>query len=508
MIHSQTIGDDMPESDQDELLRRLSELEAENRDLRVRTALLAESGASTSARAPHKRPWGWTVLATVLIVLGAILAPVAIVATWAQVTLTDTERFVATYAPLAEEAAVQAYVTDEVVTIINDRVDIPAITSDVIDGITSLGTGPAATKALDALKGPAAAGLQSLIQNRVAKFVSSETFATVWEQALRITHKQFVATMQGNPQAAVAIGSDGSIGVQLAPIIEAVKSALVEQGITIAEQIPTINRTITVAQSDSIPTVQLGYSLAVAAGAWLSWVALGLLAAGVLVARRKSRALIWAAVALAITSGLAVAAFAIGQGVFITSVSPSLLPSDVAGILYATVIGAMQDTAVAVLTLALVVAIVGWLAGPFDTPRKLRGFVSAGTASLRNAAARRGLTTGRFGEALYAQRVLIHAAIAVIAAAVIVFVRPISISLILWTLVIALIVLALVELLQRPPAPESDSGPEPSDSDLASPPPGAPQPAETSQPSEASPPTEASTADADGTPTEVLDAKR
>ena len=446
-------GDVMPEPTQEELLRRMQELEAENRELRARTALLVDDSSSKPAvaRTPHRRPWGWTVLATVLIVLGAILAPVAIVATWAQVELTNTDRFVAAYAPLAKDAAVQKYVTNEVVTIINAHVDIPALTSDVIDGITSLGTPPRATQALNALKGPASAALQSLIQNRVAQFVSSETFATVWEQALRITHSQFVATMQGNPKSAVTIGSDGSIGVQLGPIIDAVKSALVAQGITIAEQIPTINRTITVAQSNEIPTVQLAYGLAVAAGAWLSWVALGLLAAGVLVARRKSTALIWAAVALAIVSALTAAAFAIGQGVFITSVSPSLLPSDVARILYSEVTSQMQETTVAVLVLALVVAIVGWLAGPFDTPRKLRGFASAGAAQLRDLAEQHGLTTGRFGEVLYAQRVLIHVAIAVIAAAVIVFVRPISTSLIVWTLVIAVIVVALLELLQRPP---------------------------------------------------------
>lgn len=465
MSHSQMIGDDMPEPRDDELLRRLNELEAENRELKARTALLTASEAPAPPRRAHTRPWGWTVLATVLIVLGAILAPVAIVATWAQVELTDTDRFVAAYAPLAKEEAVQKYVTAEVVTIINENVDIPGLTSNVIDGITSLGTPPAATKALDALKGPAAAGLQSLIQNRVAQFVSSETFATVWEQALRITHSQFVATMQGNPKSAVTVGSDGSIGIQLGPIIEAVKSALVAQGITIAEQVPTINRTITVAQSDAIPTVQLAYGLAVAAGAWLPWVALALLAVGVLVARRRSRALIWAAVALAIMSALTVAAFAIGNGVFITSVSPSLLPSDVAAILYTTVIGAMKQTAIAVLTLALVVAVVGWLAGPFDTPRKLRGFVSAGAAALRKVAEKRGLTTGRFGEVLYAQRVLIHAAIAVIAAAVIVFVRPLTTSLIVWTLVIAVVVVAILELVQRPPAspdgePAAEAGAE------------------------------------------------
>ncbi|MFP3670464.1 hypothetical protein SB717_35845, partial [Priestia sp. SIMBA_032] len=90
----------------------------------------------------------------------------------------------------------------------------------------------------------------------------------VWQQALRTSHDQLVATMQNNPKAAVTVGADGSVGIQLAPIIERVKQLLVAQGLTFANQIPTVDRTITVAQNSSIPTLQLFYGLAVAAGAW------------------------------------------------------------------------------------------------------------------------------------------------------------------------------------------------------------------------------------------------
>jgi hypothetical protein len=48
--------------------------------------------------------------------------------------------------------------------------------------------------------------------------------------------------------------------------------------------------------------------------------------------------------------------------------------------------------------------------------------------------------------------VLLRAAVAVIASLVILFVRPLSPSTIVWTLVVALVALALLELAQRPPA--------------------------------------------------------
>jgi hypothetical protein len=341
-------------------------------------------------------------------------------------------------------------VTDQAVGAINDAIDIPQLTDQVVDGITQLGTGPVATKALEALKAPLAQGIQSLIRSTVSSFVASDAFEQVWQEALRATHTQFVAVMQNDPNAAVEIGSGGAIGIQLGPIIERVKQVLVDRGLSIAAQIPAVDRTVTVAQSSNVPTIQLFYGLAVAAGAWLPWVAIAFLALGVLVARRRALALVWAAVALALAMIVTLAGLGAGRLLFTASVSPAYMPSSVAETFYRTVTTAMQDTAVAVLVLAIVVALVGWFAGPFAIPRRLRGFFGDGVAWVRGAAEGHGITTGRAGEWLYAQRTLLRAAVAVIAAAVVLFVRPLTTSLIVWTLVIAAVVVALLELLQRP----------------------------------------------------------
>lgn len=443
-----------------ELLKRLAALEEENTALRERLAgdgaAEGETGGSaggtagTLAAAPRKRGWGWTLLAVVLIVIGAVLAPVAVVGSWARVQLTDTDTFVAAYAPLAKSPAVRTFVTDQVVKVVQDNVDIPQVTSQVVDGITQLGTGPAATKALEALKGPLAQGIVSLIRSTVATFVDSDAFAQVWQEALRTSHAQLVATMQNDPKAAIRIGSDGSVGIQLAPVIDRVKQLLVDQGLTFAAQLPSIDRTITISQNSSIPTLQLFYGVAVAAGAWLPWVSLLFLAVGVLVARRRATALVWAAVALGLAMVVVVAGIGIGRLLFVGSVSPSLIPAGVAGLVYTTVTGPMRDTGVAVLVLAIVVAVVAWYAGPFAAPRRLRGLFGSGVAWLRGAAERHGVSTGRTGEVLYAQRVLIRAAIAVIAAAIVLLVRPLTPALIVWTLVVAVLAIIVLELLQRP----------------------------------------------------------
>ena len=442
----------MPGVSNEELAKRIAELEEENRILKNK------GGASppgplqaTTEPTPRKpRSWPWTLLATVLIVIGALLAPMAIAASWAKIELTATDRFVAAYAPLADNPAVQAFVADEASKAIDQHIDVRKLTSDIIDGVTALGTGPLATKALESMKGPAAAGIQNLMHSTVANFVSSDAFAVVWREALRVSHSQFAGAMQNDPNAALQVGGDGSLGIELSPVIAAVKKALVAQGIDIANQVPEVNRTIVVAQSDAVPRIQLAYGLAVAAGTWLPWASLLFLAAGVLVARRKVVALIWAAIALALAMAITVAALAAGNIVFLASVSPSLLPGDVAGPVYATVVELLQTVSTAILVLAVAVAVVAWYAGPFRTPRRLRGFFGQGMKQVREAAQRHGISTGRTGEWLYRQRLLLRLVIAVAGALVILFVRPLTAGVVIWTLVAAVIAVVVLELLQRP----------------------------------------------------------
>lgn len=449
-----------------ELLRRIDELEEENIALRERNERAGSAAAhggvaldvpppvapTKTAAGPHKRTWWWTVLAVVLITVGALIAPFAVVASWARVALTDTDRFVATYAPLAEDPDVQQYVTDEAVAAINEQINLPQITSDVIDGITQLGTGPAATQALQSLKGPAANGLQSLVENGVSRFVQSEAFADVWATALRISHTQLVNVLSDNPDSAVTVDAQGTIGIQLGPVIDAVKKALVDQGIDLANQIPSVDRTIEVAQVDALPAAQLAYASILSVGAWLPWVAIAFLAAGVLVARRRSIALIWSAVALALSMLLTLAALAVGNVASLSAVNPDVVPPDVTALLYENVVANMRATSVSVLVLALAIAVVGWLAGPFAVPRRLRGYVSTVAGSAREAAERRHVTTGKTGEWIYRWRTPLRVAVALIASAVILFTRPVTIGLTLWTLVLSALVLLILEFVQRPVA--------------------------------------------------------
>src|SRR5690349_6034965 len=231
----------MAEMSTSELQARLAELEAENRALRSDADAAAAALGATPAEEPstrRSRGRGRTAAAIVLVVIGLILAPVAVIAGWARLELVDTDRFVATFAPMAEDPDVQAFIADQVTVAIEEQVDIPALTADLFDGLRQLDLPPRAETALGLLEQPATQGLQSLVSGVVDRIVTSDAFEDIWAAALRASHTQFIAAVQGSPDAALEIGSGGTLSVQLGPIVEAVKQRLVDQGVGFASAIP------------------------------------------------------------------------------------------------------------------------------------------------------------------------------------------------------------------------------------------------------------------------------
>ena len=132
----------MSDAGTSELEARIAKLEAENAALRS-VGITATPVEGTDAASPpprESRRRGRTVAAVVLVVVALLLAPVAVISAWARIQLVDTDQFVATFAPLAEEPAVQSYIGDQVTAAIEEQVD------DARDeGLQALGRRPSPT---------------------------------------------------------------------------------------------------------------------------------------------------------------------------------------------------------------------------------------------------------------------------------------------------------------------------------------------------------------------------
>ena len=399
---------------------------------------------------PAKR-WSWRAFASALcIVIASILVPVSIVAAWARVELVDEQQFVETFAPLADDPHVQALVADQVTTAINESLNVDGLTNDLFDGLNQLDLPPRALAALELLREPAAEGVQGLIDSTVTKLVQSDAFADVWQIALQASHKALVAAATGGTaNGAVTIDDEGQIGIQLGPIIEEVKQRLVDNGIAFAANIPAVDKTIVVAQSDSLALVGTVYQLAVTIGWWVPLITLGLFLIGILAARRRSTAVLGSGLGLAIGSGALAIGLAIGGSILSLSAPGLGLSSNALTAIYTQVTGAMQDTAVVAMVLGIIVAFIGWFSGRWRGAAATRNSVASVNAGVRGALYARGVDTGGFGSWLYRQRVLVRVILGVLAIVWLMLLRPLSVGDLFLVLIVWLVVWWLLEIAQE-----------------------------------------------------------
>lgn len=255
-------------------------------------------------------------LAVVLIVVGVVLTPVATVAAWARVALVDTDRFVAVLSPLAADPAVQGLLVDRSTTALADRLDAETLLGDLFAGLDELDLPPRARAVLPLLRGAAAQGVETLIERTVTDLVTSDRFADTWTVALRATHTAAVAVLTRDPGDALGVSDDGELQLHVDAVVAAARQRLIDDGVVAAALLPAVPLTVTLGSAETLLTARAVYAAAVTVGAWMPWTAAVLLAAGVLLSRRRGRALAWTAGAVAVVAALALVALAVARGVF------------------------------------------------------------------------------------------------------------------------------------------------------------------------------------------------
>lgn len=434
-----------------ELRAEIDRLRAENEALRAVTAPAPEPD-EVAPPSPRRANWWRGALSAVCITVAGILVPVSIVAAWARTELVSEESFVQTFAPLVDDAGVQQLIIDQTSTAVDEALDIPSFTNDLFDGLATLDLPPRAQSAIDLMRVPAAAGLQNLVDSSITRVVESDAFSAVWQRSLLASHRALVAVATNDESAAVSVDSQGALGINLGPIVEELKTTMVDQGFGFAASIPAIDRTIVLVQSDALLLVGTIYQLAVTLGWWLPVISLALFAVGILLARRRSTAVLGTGVAIFVGAGVLAAGLSGASVVLGLSAGSLGIPAATLDTIFYAVVGAMRDTAIVLTFLGLVIGITAWLAGRWAPAARVRSFTGSLTTSARTGLQRRGLNTGRFGAWLHAQRTLVRLIILALTVLLLFALRPLSIGDILLTVILGLVVWFIVELLQRDPA--------------------------------------------------------
>jgi hypothetical protein len=409
---------------------------------------------------------GWRgPLATLLIVLGCVLAPISVIAVWSANQVSNTDRYVANVSPLIREPAIRNAVTDKISTAISNQIDVRHLTNTVAAqlshrGLTRLGA------LLSSLSGFIASGVNGFIHSAVAKIIASSRVQKLWIRGNRIVHEQLVLALSGKKSAITV--SNGQVVVGLAPIVDQVKHNLAARGLTIVEKLPPINPTFPLFSAKYLVKAQTLYRVLTA----LKWImpilALACLAAGVYIARRHRRALIGAGLGLAASMLVLGVALAVGRSLYLNKL-PGTIPADAAAVAFDTIVRFIRQGLRVLLVLGLVVAIAGFFTGPSVTAVRTRqGFKSA-FAAIRGTGERAGLTTGPVGAWVYKYRTALRIGAVTIAALVLVFWGiPTGLTVVVIAIVLVA-VLGIIELIGRPPVRADLATPPGSRRELAAP---------------------------------------
>jgi len=418
---------------------------------RLRAEVLELRHQARQAGSPRRHRLGWRgPVATLLIVLGCLLAPVSVLAVWTATQVSDTSRYVENVTPLVHDPAVQGALTDKITSAITTRLDV---TSAVNSAASALGSN--GLPRLDTLlRGSAPAissALAGFIHGQVHKMVTGPAFARLWVQVNTVAHEQVVKALSGQGGGAVST-SNGQVTVSLGPFINVAKQNLAARGLTIVNSLPPINPTLTLFSSKYLVKAQTLYRLINDLKIILPIAAFVLLAAGTYVARSHRRALIGAGLGLAASMLVLAIALLIGRGIYLNSVPDSKLPSDAAAAMFDTFVRFIRDALRALFAVGVVVAAGAFMTGPSVAAVGTRSAISRSLGWLRRTGEIHGVRTGPVGAWTYAHRVLLRAASVALAAIIFVFSGPPSVTEVVVIVVLLLMVLGVIELIGRPPA--------------------------------------------------------
>ena len=261
-----------------------------------------------------------SALASLLLLVGVVLVPVATAGRWAHDVLVPADGFVATVAPLATDPVVTGEVEDRLVT--------------------------ATVRRLEADTGVGGEQVEPLVRLAVQRAVADPAFARVWRTSTRDVHSQLIDVLTGPSLAAP------DVGLRLAPLSGSVRRELVSAGVPLAERLPTVQATVPLLTAAELTRARGAYGLLEEYGTTLPLVTLLLVALGVLVAPRRASAVGFSCLAVLIEIGV-LACAVLGARL----VSPDAVP----GSLPTPVVHAVFDTLVAGLWRDLAVVAVGAL---------------------------------------------------------------------------------------------------------------------------------------------------
>ena len=451
----------------------LDQLRAEVAQLQSQLAAQQAAGTESDTKSSAGSSGGHfshrlrAIVAFFLGLVTVLLTPFAVVAVWQRTVLTDTDAYVATVAPIAEDPEVQEAVTARLSEALFEAIDVQALTTEALTALTeSTDLPPNVENSLLALTRPISSGIESFVTDRVADVVSSDVLAVAWAESNRVAHEALTAALSGEVDGALAI-TDGKVYLDLAPVLEAAQEALVSAGFSIAENIPSIETQFLLYEAEELGFAQQIYGFLDTLGFVMPIIAIALALATIMLANSARFALMWLGVGMSISMLLLAAAVAAGERVLL-DVLPSGSNREAVSAVYDALAAQLRESMRATALMALLVAIGALLAGPSRLGTSVRGLWSKAAVKTRSGLEGLGLNLAAVHDWVEAKTSLLRAVSIVAAFAILLLPNQVSPAVVAWTAVGLVVVLFVIQVLASPLSEPSASGEPPAEEGASS----------------------------------------
>ncbi|GGZ87988.1 hypothetical protein [Streptomyces bluensis] len=334
--------------------------------------------------------------ASLLLLLSLLLAPLAVVTSWLQETVTNTDRYVETVAPLASDPAVQNVLINRLTSRVMDNIDVKAVTNALSNNLKDAGAPPRVVAAADALAGPLHDAVKGAVDRVVTRVVTSDTFKKVWVGANRRAQPAVVNVLTGEHKGAVQ-AQGNTIQLNVGQVVDQVKQRLVDAGFEKAAHIPTPDRTITLFHTKELSKAQDAFRVLNVVGVWLPVVTVVFAGLALWTAPGHRAMLVVTATGFAVMMVVLLVALAVARQVYLGSVPSSELPPDAAASIYDTFVRFLRETTRTVLVASVITALSAYMFGPGRVASAIRRTADRGTTATGRALARTGARTGPVG---------------------------------------------------------------------------------------------------------------
>ena len=350
-------GEGAPSDGTDSSGADVIELRAEVEELREELVALE----STSAPQPQSHR-ARSVFAVILIVLGSVLAPIAGITVWVRNQVLNTDRYVATVAPLSKNPAIASVMATEVTNQLFSHVDVQGAIKDVLP--------PRA----DFIAAPLSSAIKGATLTAANKVIASNQFNKVWVGINRQAHQALVGVLTGSGTSAITANKNGKVTLDLRKLAEQVVKQMDQQGITIFDKVPLdkINLQIVLLQSKGLVQAQQLTQLLDHLALFLPLLSLLCFAGAVALSPRHLRALMWSGLGLAMSMAALAVILGLLRSYLISASAGHALTPEAAQALFDTMLRYLKEGLRIVFAAGLLVAFGAWLAGPSRPAKAIR----------------------------------------------------------------------------------------------------------------------------------------